>query len=64
MRGATLRRCGSVAMDEMTEWMVRVLSQPTQLLTQGYLEEVARAMSRAWRTPRRKTMGFFLVMRK
>lgn len=29
-----------------------------------YLEEVASAMSRAWRTPRIKTMGFFLVMKK
>lgn len=31
---------------------------------QGYLEEVASAMSRAWRTPRMKTTGFFLVMKK
>lgn len=37
---------------------------PVLSTAQGYLEEVASAISRAWRMPRMKTMGFFLVMKK
>ena len=41
-----------------------MVSSPILPAAQGYLEEVASAMSRAWRMPRMKTMGFFLVMKK
>lgn len=39
-------------------------TSPVLPVAHGYLEEVASAMSRAWRMPRMKTMGFFLVIKK